>query len=276
MVAVEDQADVARVGLGDEGTGVGDVVDEGVTLGGPEGLRPDVLQPEPQPVVGEDLGDQRQTSGVQAPVGGVVEGLVHGADPGADGGDPGGGEQLEGVGQRFEGGAELLGRGVQRDRETGHPPLQALRPHGVAVGGDGLEAAVGQEGAEVLGVGVHAPEAVREREIDGGGVVQGEPQRSGRQAGEHSRSLGAERREAVIWATSSTGWDGGVPRCVQAPPLGRTPRCAQRSGTASRSADAGTPHASGTRRARTASAGHTYSSSQRKPRSQVTPSTTRR
>src|SRR5699024_1493325 len=142
VVAVEDQADVARAGLRDEGAGVGDVVDEGVALGGPEGLRPDVLQPEPQPVVGEDLGDQGEPSGVQAPVGGVVAGLVHGADPGADRGDPGGGEQPEGVGQGAEGGAELLGRGVQRDREAGHTPLQALRPHGVAVGGDGLEAAV--------------------------------------------------------------------------------------------------------------------------------------
>src|SRR5699024_2628364 len=99
VVAVEDQADVARAGLRDEGAGVGDVVDEGVALGGPEGLRPDVLQPEPQPVVGEALGEQGEPSGVQAPVGGVVAGPVHGADPGADRGDPGGGEQPEGVGQ---------------------------------------------------------------------------------------------------------------------------------------------------------------------------------
>ena len=41
-----------------------------------------------------------------------------------------------------------------------------------ASGGDGVEAAVGQKGAEVGGVGVDSPEAVLDGEIDGCGVVQ--------------------------------------------------------------------------------------------------------
>src|SRR5699024_3677481 len=95
VVGVEDESHVRGARLGDQLARLAQGVDEGEALGGPEGLRADVLQAQPEARVLEQGGDQRDAALVQAPVLAVVELLVHGADPGAHAGHAGGGEQLE-------------------------------------------------------------------------------------------------------------------------------------------------------------------------------------
>src|SRR5699024_2275105 len=81
--------------------------------------------------------------------------------------------------------AELLGRGVERDGQAGHAPLQALLAHGGGVlGGAGVA-----QGAEASEIGVHASEAVGGREVDGAGMVEVEPERAGREGREHGGSF---------------------------------------------------------------------------------------
>src|SRR5699024_12301480 len=96
VVGVEDESHVRGARLGDQLARLAQGVDEGEALGGPEGLRADVLQAQPEARVLEQGGDQRDAALVQAPVLAVVELMVHGADPGAHAGHAGGGEPPEG------------------------------------------------------------------------------------------------------------------------------------------------------------------------------------